>query len=63
MSSFGLRIIVWTDNEPLARWLVENFVAKFSAFQGVTTLGNLVYRKLDSVETSGDPSNIYSRVA
>jgi hypothetical protein len=49
-----------TDNEPLARWLVENFAAKFGAFQGVTGLQHLVYRKLDSVETSGDPSNIYS---
>ena len=25
-----------------------------------TTLGELTYRKLDSVESSGDPSNIYS---
>jgi hypothetical protein len=49
-----------TDNEPLARWLVENFVAHFGAFQGHEELRNLVYRKLDSVESNGDPSNIYS---
>jgi hypothetical protein len=49
-----------TDNEPLARWLVENFVAHFAAFKGNPALRGLVYRKLDSVESSGDPSNIYS---
>ena len=49
-----------TDNEPLARWLVTDFVAKFGAFQGLPALGDLVYRKLDSVESSGDPSNIYA---
>jgi len=49
-----------TDNEPLARWLVAEFVSKFGAFQGIAALRTLVYRKLDSVETTGDPSNIYS---
>ena len=49
-----------TDNEPLAHWLVAEFVSKFGAFQGIPELANLVYRKLDSVEIAGDPSNIYS---
>jgi hypothetical protein len=49
-----------TDNEPLARWLVAEFVSKFGAFQGAAGLRSLLYRKLDSVETAGDPSNIYS---
>lgn len=49
-----------TDNEPLARWLVENFVAHFGAFAGNPALQSLLYRKLDSVESNGDPSNIYS---
>jgi len=48
------------DNEPLARWLVAEFVSKFSAFQGMSALKTLVYRPLDSVVTGGDPSNIYS---
>jgi hypothetical protein len=52
--------IVLTDNEPLARWLVSDFVAKFSAFQNIAAMRSLVYRKLDSVESSGDPGNIYS---
>jgi len=49
-----------TDNEPLARWLVSDFVSKFGAFQGVAALGSLLYRKTDSVESNGDPRNIYS---
>jgi hypothetical protein len=52
--------ICLTDNEPLAHWLVENFVAKFGTFRDSDALGSLVYRKLDTVESSGDPSNIYS---
>ncbi len=49
-----------TDNEPLARWLVADFVSKFGAFQGVDGLAHMAYRKIDSVESSGDPRNIYS---
>jgi hypothetical protein len=49
-----------TDNEPLARWLVAEFVLKFAAFRDLPVMRTLVYRRLDSVETSGDPSNIYS---
>jgi hypothetical protein len=49
-----------TDNEPLARWLVSDFVSKFGAFQGIAAMDGLLYRKLDSVESSGDPGNIYS---
>src|ERR1051326_570597 len=49
-----------TDNEPLAHWLVTEFVSHFGAFRDVSGIRSLVYRKLDSVESSGDPSNIYS---
>jgi len=49
-----------TDNEPLARWLVSDFVSHFGAFKETTALRSLVYRKVDSVESAGDPSNIYS---
>jgi hypothetical protein len=50
------------DNEPLARYLVADFVSKFGAFQGVAAMRELHYRKLDSVESMGDPGNIYSEV-
>ena len=49
-----------TDNEPLARWLVAEFVSKFGTFRETAALGGLVYRTIDSVESGGDPRNIYS---
>ena len=49
-----------TDNEPLARWLVSDFLSHFGAFQDAPALKTLVYRPLDSVATTGDPGNIYS---
>ena len=48
------------DNEPLARYLVAEFVAHFGAFKGLAGLGNLTYRPLDSVAASGDPASSYS---
>ena len=48
------------DNEPLARYLVAEFVAHFGAFKGLPGLGSLIYRPLDSVEASGDPASSYS---
>jgi hypothetical protein len=48
------------DNEPLARWLIAEFVSHFGAFKGQAGLGRLVYRRLESVEASGDPASSYS---
>jgi hypothetical protein len=48
------------DNEPLARWLVAEFVGHFGAFKGLPGLAGLAYRRLDAVEASGDPSSSYS---
>jgi hypothetical protein len=47
-----------TDNEPLARWLVDNFVASFRAFRGVP-LASMAYRRLTGVSTSGDQRSAY----
>lgn len=44
-----------TDNEPLARWLVEEFVAHFAAFRGATALETMEYRPLTGTAVSGDP--------
>lgn len=49
-----------SDNEPLARYLVSDFVAHFGAFRDVPGLTNLTYRPLDNVEASGDPASSYS---
>ena len=49
-----------TDNEALARFLVDGFVAHFGAFRGTPGLAGLEYRKLDEVSASGDPLTRYS---
>jgi hypothetical protein len=48
------------DNEPLARYLVDGFVAYFGACKGQAGLGGLVYLPLESAEASGDPASSYS---
>jgi hypothetical protein len=52
--------VCFSDNEPLARWLVAEFVAHFGAWKGLPGLGGLVYRPLDAAEASGDPLREYS---
>jgi hypothetical protein len=49
-----------TDNERLARFLVDGFVTNFGAFKGTPGLAGLAYRKLDEVAASGDPGSVYS---
>jgi hypothetical protein len=48
------------DNEKLARYLIADFVSHFGAWKGQAGLGNLQYRRLDTVESSGDPASTYS---
>jgi hypothetical protein len=43
-----------TDNEPLARWLVQEFVAHFGAFRGAPALASMRYVPLTGVAASGD---------
>jgi hypothetical protein len=50
------------DNEPLARYLVTDFVSNFGAYRALPALQRLDYRKLDGVETSGDPATVYSEI-
>jgi hypothetical protein len=49
-----------TDNEPMARYLVEEFVANFGAWKGLPGLAGLSYRPIDRVEAGGDPATSYS---
>jgi hypothetical protein len=49
-----------TDNEPLARWLVAEFIAHFGAWKGLPGLAGMPYRKLDSVTASGDAISSYA---
>lgn len=48
------------DNEPLARYLVAEFVSYFGAWKGLPGLKGLTYRKLDSVAAAGDPASTYT---
>jgi hypothetical protein len=48
------------DNEPLARYLVTDFVSHFGAWKGLAGLNGLNYRRLDGVEAGGDPASKYT---
>ncbi len=48
-----------TDNDPLARYLVSNFVTYFGAFKGAEALQYMDYVPLDGVAASGDPRASY----
>jgi hypothetical protein len=49
-----------TDNEPLARYLKDNFVAQFAAFKGVKALSNFRVEKGSSFTASGDARTTYT---
>jgi len=50
----------FSDNEPMARYLVAEFLSNFGAFKGLPSIAGLIHRKLDSVQSSGDPRKSYS---
>ncbi len=52
--------ICLTDNEPLARWLVADYVSHFGAWRNLPALAGLRYAKMDSVRSSGDAITSYS---
>lgn len=50
------------DNDPLARYLISNFLSHFGTFKGLAGLEGLTYRRLDTVHSSGDPASTYSEI-
>ena len=48
-----------SDNEPLAHYLMDNFVKHFGSFRGQPALAGVEYRRLDEVETGGDGRSRY----
>jgi len=52
-----------TDNEPLARWLVSDYVSLFGAWRGLPGLQALQYRRLDTVASDGDAITRYAETA
>ena len=49
-----------TDNEPLGRYLVDDFAVHFAAFKGQPGMRGLEFRKLTASVASGDPRRAYS---
>ncbi len=52
----GAGNVVLTDNEPLARWLVANYLSHFGAWRGLPCLQGLRYAKAEALPPSGDPA-------
>ena len=52
--------IVLTDNEPMARFCVQDYLSHFAAFRGSPLLDTIPYRKLDSVTRGGDGLATYT---
>jgi hypothetical protein len=49
-----------TDNQPLARYLQDGFVARFGAFQGATGLAHVRYEAGSDFAASGDAVTSYT---
>ena len=56
----GAHNLCLTDNEPMARYLVDSFMSHFAAFRGRALLQTLPYHPLDSVHRGGDTRTAYS---
>jgi hypothetical protein len=50
---------IYSDNEPLARYLLDGYVGSFAAFKGAA-LGSLEHRRIDSATPSWDSRSQYS---
>ena len=48
-----------TDNDALARYLVQGFASRFGAFRGATALGSMRYVPMTGSQASGDPRDSY----
>jgi hypothetical protein len=52
--------VCYTDNEPLARYLKENFVSHFMVFRGIAAMSNFRYEKGRDFVASGDARATYT---
>jgi hypothetical protein len=58
----AVRNVMLHDNEPLARYLMANFIGKLAAFAGAPAYGAVQYLAVDSVRSEGDPRSRYAEV-
>ena len=49
-----------TDNQPLLRYLIANFVSKFASFRGSVALPKMTYLPLTGAQTEGDAKAYYA---
>jgi len=56
----GKANICVTDNEPLARYLTDHFIAKFAAFRNIPALSSFRIEKGSNFVTSGDARTTYT---
>jgi hypothetical protein len=54
------RNVCLSDNEKLARYLIDGYVSHFGAWRGLPGLSGLRHHALDSVEAGGDPLSTYT---
>jgi hypothetical protein len=50
----------FTDNEPLARYLLDDFVSYFGAWKGNPNLASLAFKRADSFTHSGDQKTAWT---
>ena len=58
----SIRNVMISDNEPMARYLVDNFIAKLAAFRDAPAFSALQFVDAVSVTTSGDHRSRYSEM-
>lgn len=51
-----------TDNQPMARYLIDHFVARFAAFRDVPALGAVSLHAMTACETHGDGNSRHVEV-
>ena len=58
----ALHNVMLCDNEPLARSLMTNFIAKLASFAGAPAFEAVRYLPIETVRAEGDPRSRYSEV-
>ena len=53
--------LVVSNNEPLMRWLVADYVSRFASFRGATGLGAMSYLQADSMRTEGQGTESHGK--
>ncbi len=55
-----IRNVMISDNQAMAHYLVEHFIAKLATFSGAPAFANLRYITANAITTAGDHRSVYS---